>query len=112
MPAVSEDPTDRSESTDSFFKPRKHDIVPIVLALLSIIACLTAGLTSFFVVGKNQYQESVSGLDVVLNSTLTQYSTALKSTSVVIDAVASFFQLSKTNVTLYDQFDPYMKLFM
>jgi PAS domain-containing protein len=107
--ATIDDPTYNSEGTDSFFfKPSKHDLLPLALATLVIILGLTAALLGYFlvknadeVVAKNALKDYALEVSLALSAA---------STSVirVVQDAAMFYQVSKTPITLYDQFYPYM----
>jgi CHASE1-domain containing sensor protein len=105
-----EDPTDKSEqNTDSyFFQPTRHDLLPIVLALVVIALGLTAGLLSYFLLQNTEQMNARTDLQVRLQNVKTQLKSATDSVTNVVLNTASFFQVSKTPITLYDQFVPYI----
>jgi CHASE1-domain containing sensor protein len=106
---TTDDPTDKSEGTDShIFRPQRHDLVPVILAVIAIVLGLGAALTSFFLLQRDELQSAKSNLDSTKVDAIQAYSTALTSIVNVVQTGAAFFQLSKTDVTLYDQFEPFM----
>jgi CHASE1-domain containing sensor protein len=106
---VTDDPTEKSEGTDSyFFRPTKHDLLPLILAIIIIALGLTAALTSFFMLKQNEYVNAQQGLADTAVDAASALSTAVASATTIIQGAASLFQVSKTPITLYDQFVPYM----
>jgi CHASE1-domain containing sensor protein len=104
-----DDPTDKSEGTEShFLQPTRHDVIPLVLAVLSIILGLTSGLTSYFLLRNNEYELARTTLKLSLDDVTHQMSLASDSLTNLLVSSAAFFQVSKTPITLFDQFAPFV----
>jgi PAS domain S-box-containing protein len=104
-----DDPTDKSEGTESYFlQPTRHDLLPLVLAIVSIALGLTAALTSYFLLRNNEFTAARNQLQVSLSTVKRAMIEATDSMSSVLISTASFYQVSKTPITLYDQLVPYV----
>jgi PAS domain-containing protein len=107
--AISDDPTDKSEGTESYFlQPTRHDIIPIILMFVCIALGLTSGLLSYFLLGYRDKQTAINALNLTTSSTIGAFGNTFSSSLRYIESATLFFQLSKTPVTLYDQFEPFM----
>jgi PAS domain-containing protein len=105
-----DDPTDNSETnTDSyFFQPTRHDILPIVFAVVAVALGLLAGLLSFFLLQNTEKQTARTTLQTTLTKVEKELNSAIEDVTSTIYNNAAFFQVSKTPITLYDQFEPYV----
>ncbi|KAL0490976.1 regulator of G-protein signaling [Acrasis kona] len=106
-----EDPTDKSEFTDSyvfFFKFQKHDLIPLIFAVISIVLGLVAGLASYFLLQDNEMINANADLNRTILDVTNSYGTTLKHITRVVQYAGAFFNLSRTDITLYDQFQPFM----
>jgi PAS domain-containing protein len=109
---VTDDPTDRSDGVDSanhfFLQPTKHDILPLVLGIIVIALGVTAALLSFFLLRNAETEIARIALNTSSQDVSRALSNAAASVVAVVQATATFFQVSKTPITLYDQFSPYI----
>jgi CHASE1-domain containing sensor protein len=106
---TTDDPTDNSEGTESYFlKPTKHDLLPLMLAIISIAAGLTASLTSYFVLRAGETGVAKNALATYAAAATVTLTAAVKSVVTQSQSTTSMFQISKTPITLYDQFEPFM----
>jgi PAS domain-containing protein len=105
-----DDPTDNSETnTDSyFFQPTRHDILPIILAIVAVALGLLAGLLSFFLLQNTEKLTARTTLQTTLTKVEKELNSAIEDVTSTIYNNAAFFQVSKTPITLYDQFEPYV----
>jgi CHASE1-domain containing sensor protein len=104
-----DDPTDNSsEGTESFLKPSKHDLVPLVLAILIFCLGLTAALLSFFLLQNGELTIARNSLESAASVAAKQLGDAITDVVAVVQSTAMMIQVSKTPITLYDQFEPYV----
>jgi CHASE1-domain containing sensor protein len=80
----------------------------VVNARLLTMIGLVAGLTSYFLLKNNDIIAAQSALGVTATQAANQLTSAFLNAEAIILGAAALFQVSKTPVTLYDQWVPYM----
>lgn len=106
---VTDDPTDnKSEGTESFLKPTKHDILPLILAIISVCMGLVAGLTAYFLLIRKDVEDAKRNLQVVGDTAATKLSNDVANALGIVETTQAFFQLSSTPILMNEQFVPFM----
>lgn len=88
------------------FKVTKHDVAPLILAILVVLLCLTSCLISYFVVLKFDTLQGEAVLHNVKATTLTAMDQAMASAFSTVLAIRNFIQLSNGPVDYFTQFLP------
>jgi PAS domain S-box-containing protein len=95
---ATDDPTDKSEDTSSFFQPSRHDLLPLILGILAFTLGLTAALLSFFLLKNGESDTARNSLVSRMDSVKIELGLASSSLMSVIAHTAALFQVSKTSI--------------
>lgn len=92
----------------SELKLYKWDIIPVILALVALAVCLISGLVGYFVLKNQEIPRAQTNINQIRDYSVASYTTVLNSVLISITMSASLFNISKTEITLRDQFAPFM----
>jgi hypothetical protein len=90
------------------FALSKYDVIPLILAILVVILCLTSCLVSYYAVQAQEVQTVTQSMVDSRDTLVTALQAAMDSVLINMDYVKGFFQLQSTIPDMSTQFIPFV----